>query len=450
MHCINISHPDFKALQEDLNINPEVLKAKVSVWMDSNTAERFPTAEELNIAPGNVNATLKIIDALSKIQRGIFTQDKLQGWVNDLQKQGTSAQQIELFKEVAKPGMTKDEIATAIAAAYSYAVEINTAKDSIKDPYNRIDQEIREINNKALESVTGGKIGQFFIEMIDESGDPDIRIFNSEIEAKNALTTGRTQVNSRHYSNLTVPGGTNYTENEIVTPDITPNIKGHAQFATNKGIGWFRSDETRDGAPIGLEDYQQEIYDETGELPPVDIKFTQGKTRRILEVQSDLFQKGRDSDLLVNTLNRDRKDNIRILQLENISYDRNLTKEEEQELRELKEPNFNKTGNQFLQLLNKDNNWVTFFIKSIIQDSAKKGYEKVLFPSGNTASKVEGHTTLEGFKKEKEERIEYLESRIKYQNENVKDITERNKNIDNYNTWMVIMKSIRKYKKGIK
>ena len=34
-----------------------------------------------------------------------------------------------------------------------------------------------------------------------------------------------------------------------------------------------------------------------------------------------------------------------------------------------------------------------------IQDSAKKGYEKVLFPSGNTASKVEGHITLEEFKK---------------------------------------------------
>ena len=50
--------------------------------------------------------------------------------------------------------------------------------------------------------------------------------------------------------------------------------------------------------------------------------------------------------------------------------------------------------NQFLQLLNKDNNWVTFFIKSIIQDSAKKGYEKVLFPKGETAAKVEGHETI--------------------------------------------------------
>ena len=69
-----------------------------------------------------------------------------------------------------------------------------------------------------------------------------------------------------------------------------------------------------------------------------------------------------------------------------------------------------KSENQFLQLLNKDNNWVTFFIKSIIQDSAKKGYEKVLFPSGNTASKVERHTTLEEFKKQKEDRIKQLES----------------------------------------
>lgn len=62
------------------------------------------------------------------------------------------------------------------------------------------------------------------------------------------------------------------------------------------------------------------------------------------------------------------------------------------------------------KLLNKDNNWVTFFVKSIIQDSAKKGYEKRLFPSGNTASKVEGHTTLEEFKKQKEDRLNYLQS----------------------------------------
>lgn len=65
--------------------------------------------------------------------------------------------------------------------------------------------------------------------------------------------------------------------------------------------------------------------------------------------------------------------------------------------------------NKFLNLLGNSNNWVTFFVKSIIQDSAKKGYEKVLFPKGDTAAKIEGHQTLEEFKKQKEARIKKLE-----------------------------------------
>ena len=66
---------------------------------------------------------------------------------------------------------------------------------------------------------------------------------------------------------------------------------------------------------------------------------------------------------------------------------------------------------QFLHLLARDNNWVTFFVKSIIQDSARKGYEKVLFPSGDTAAKVEGHGTLEDFIKNKQERLDDLNSK---------------------------------------
>ena len=65
--------------------------------------------------------------------------------------------------------------------------------------------------------------------------------------------------------------------------------------------------------------------------------------------------------------------------------------------------------NKFMQLLEKDSNWVTFFIKSIIQDSVNKEYEKVLFPTGNTASKVEGHSTLEEFKKQKEDRLKQIQ-----------------------------------------
>lgn len=152
----------------------------------------------------------------------------------------------------------------------------------------------------------------------------------------------------------------------------------------------------------------------------------QPKTRRILELQSDLFQKGRDVEDLIkgnikNTkevtfeeYNEAKEKGKQII----VSESGDKGYEYKGNIYELAYENekivpvvqiTNKEQNQFLQLLNKDNNWVTFFIKSIIQDSAKKGYEKVLFPTGNTASKVEGHETLEEFKKQKEDRIKQLE-----------------------------------------
>jgi len=170
---------------------------------------------------------------------------------------------------------------------------------------------------------------------------------------------------------------------------ITPSIKGHAQFATDNGIGWFRSDDLK-GKQKSLDQSQQDIIDMLGgSFSEESTGTVDTKTRRILEVQSDLFQKGRDKEILAGEFPEQR------LVKGFRQYEKQLA---------LKE-------NQFLQLLNKNNNWVTFFVKSIIQDSAKKGYEKVLFPSGNTASKVEGHTTLEQFKKQQQDRLEGLTDR---------------------------------------
>ena len=136
----------------------------------------------------------------------------------------------------------------------------------------------------------------------------------------------------------------------------------------------------------------------------------QPKTRRILELQSDLFQKGRDKESLI--LNEDEATKKKMWEfktllknrIETLGNFKRLHPEQVEEIKKReKEIEGNKavieafekpTQNQFLQLLNKDNNWVTFFIKSIIQDSAKKGYEKVLFPKGETAAKIEGHETI--------------------------------------------------------
>src|SRR5690606_13642252 len=210
-------------------------------------------------------------------------------------------EQVELLKSLnVENPYNREELLTSLLANYSYTIEINTAKEK--------------------------------------------------------------EVPTKYYSNLTVPGGTNYTENEIATPAITPSIKGHAQFSTDQGIGWFRSDDKTITKKLvnkaAIDAFGLEDENESSILKEVGTS----NTRRILEIQSDLFQKGRDIKDLIN-VERDPVTGEII---------------GESRARESKE-------NSFLQLLNKDSNWVSFFIKSIIQDSAKKGYEKVLFPTGNTA-----------------------------------------------------------------
>ena len=447
-YCININHPEYLNLLQQSDLKPAILKAKMSVWMEENNTTDFPTLEQLNIAPGTINATLKIVDALEKIQRGVFTKDKLQGWLNDLQKQGVSAQQLEFFKEVAKPGMTRDEIAAAIAANYSYTVEINTGKMSSAYTEGSSMQEVNINNTNYLWNGTKWLNENLMRDATEE-----------EVKQINLKINEATKRNSYYYSNLTVPGGTNYTENEIATPGITPSIKGHAQFATDQGIGWFRSDdktvdelkgdwvksesELPDEFVFSGERYYKEFgewqteYKTIEDIETVIWRYNMSlgnqriqnkpdaKTRRILEVQSDLFQKGRDKGNLVtyNEKNHFISNGVKyqtglnggtylkLIPDSNAtikSYTPQKISKEEYDKAFESFQSFNKE-NQFLQLLNKDNNWVTFFVKSIIQDSAKQGYEKVLFPSGNTASKVEGHTTLEEFKKDKEDRIKKLE-----------------------------------------
>ena len=230
---------------------------------------------------------------------------------------------------------------------------------------------------------------------------------------------------SRYYTSLTVPGGTKYRENEISTPAIIPNIKGHASFSTDQGIGWFRSDEQ--GEVSTGRDYNSYIFElrqkklketldgtneQTVEEIEAEIKSkaderfrVEAPTRRILEVQSDLFQKGRDKkDLTTKDYSLDAD-----LAAENFDS----VDEYQEYLKSANKKDNPASENKFLQLLNRKGNWVNFFIQSIVQDSAKKGYKKVLFPTGETAAKVEGHQTIaEDINRNKEE-IKYLEESIK-------------------------------------
>jgi hypothetical protein len=344
----------------------------------------------------------------------------------------------------------RNELITNMLANYSYAIEINIPKEEILKGGTLTTNTLNETSIKKINDVetsynvsdSSDNVGKYYIEYFDNNNQPSFNIYETYNDAINDIETKGRRNNSQYYSNLTVPGGTNYTENEIATPAIKPGIKGHAQFATDNGIGWFRSDDKLDNASVEMGREIEDEYDEMGRnlgRPPLTQSFkqeggTETKTRRILEVQSDLFQKSRDKEDLIQKESIDKlpggleggfehngikythnaktnswyafegKTGKSLTRLQYIqaydNYIKNTSKVQSKE-------------NQFLQLLNKDNNWVTFFVKSIVQDSAKKGYEKVLFPSGDTASKVEGHTTLEEFKKQKEDRIKQLEEEKK-------------------------------------
>lgn len=312
--------------------------------------------------PSNTNQVgydLKAVNILQSPKADeIFRKGDKNKWGIDkiLQELQIPKEQQELIKSFNT--RNKEEILISLLANYSYAIEVNTAtknksnvSQTLGKPYQLLNSEFP--NTWYIETGTGP---------VD---------FTTEEEALNYIARNNKQENTQYYSNLTVPGfkaGT-YKELRFTTPLITPSIKGHAQFAEANDIGWSRVADT---------DPKTKYTDKDGNV------FTIENGLIVFEEQSDLFQKGREHKVIAKTEDSDYGDDT--------FYPDNK-------------------GNQFLQLLNKDNNWVTFFVKSIIQDSAKKGYEKVLFPSGNTASKVEGHTTLEEFKKQKEDRIKELERR---------------------------------------
>ena len=414
--CPNINLPQWKELVASRGENMAYF-----LW-DTYNGE-VPQSESKQAI---LRASIKSIDILSSQKaKQMFAKGEKNNWTLD--KTLTELQVPKAQKEIIlDKGITdREEIITSLLAENSFIVEVNISNERTDTLFT-----FKDFNYNGDEITTNHKntYREYF-----KNGKQI-----SKEEWGNIVKLYRENKPTQYYSNLTVPGGTNYTENEITTPDITPNIKGHAQFSTDNGIGWFRSDDKIKIISVkkSYEEFKRELQRQYPNIREEVIKNSfqshQGtvvkekdsKTRRILEVQSDLFQKGRDKELLINPLSskklkREGADigdkfiykgeeievidyTLEYYELKNLDTNK-ISRVGQKELESYYDYTDSKTSqNQFLQLLNKKNNWVTFFVKSIIQDSAKKGYERVLFPKGNTASKIEGLQTLEEFKKQKE------------------------------------------------
>ena len=230
--CPNINLPEWKILVDARGEN-----MAYALWdkYDGNVPK-----SEYDVSPNKVSYSLKSVNILlSEKAKQIFSKAKNVGW--DLNKTLTELQ------------IPKDQ------------------KVYIQEVYDNISY-VNPETNKLIEPSIEDLVTSI---LANNSFTVEVNTVEGENTVLNEFLAGRP---SQYYSNLTVPGGTNYVENEIATPGIKPNIKGHAKFSTDNGIGWFRSDETK------------------GEYVNDDLPFPDRvptKTRRILEVQSDLFQKGR-------------------------------------------------------------------------------------------------------------------------------------------------------------
>ena len=191
----------------------------------------------------------------------------------------------------------REQLALELASKYGYNIEVKTAT---------------EFKSHRIPTMVEVAPGEF----------EDVLNLDDVENERIKFTKDNENTPTSYYSNLTVPGGTNYTENEISTPLITPSIKGHAQFSTDKGIGWFRSDDATTGDKnknygeyeddaLGsiYEGFQEQGLDISFEEFKIEYKkqnsgkLLDTKTRRILEVQSDWGQKQRkqsDPNMMIN------------------------------------------------------------------------------------------------------------------------------------------------------
>jgi hypothetical protein len=201
--------------------------------------------------------------------------------------------------------------------------------------------------------------------------------------------------NNEHgdFTEDTIPEEWNYSENSIDLPGVTPYIEAHVNFGNNNTIGWYRTDEI-------IED---------------------NESRRILEIQSDLFQRGQNEEQLVRKVTGideasktlddwfSRKDFF----YNNDAYDvrkqydgseyyykngKEIRKKEFEFAKQEAEKGDilgDQNQNKFLQVLNTNNNWVTYFVNSIIQYSSLIGTKNMYFPKGYTSMKIQGHTPAE-------------------------------------------------------
>ena len=212
---------------------------------------------------------------------------------------------------------------------------------------------------------------------------------------------------SGRYENINLPDElrgpvANYQERVYESPIKTS--AGDVHFSASRGgtpESYFAHTRIEDLPGKG-----QDYFDEhmASPLRPGDsrgkhARYETGTTRRVIELQSDLFQKGRLHEEIMNMIRADRSDfSYNGKQFEVLSYDEgtNIVTGRIGGGKETKIPipDFEKQNAKKFEEINKlrafENNWSPRIIREEVKQAAKDGKTKLQFPTGETAMKIEG------------------------------------------------------------
>ena len=362
------------------------------------------------VVSNTVKFSLKVVEALNEwaaikpskhggtsqpILKTIRTKQEA-GVRKKLAGKGVSKEQIDFVFEYMKQNDINEidtaQLADRVLLGLATSVDINTRTTGTKQTGKKdlTDAEIDWIEENIAEMEE---------DLEDASTEEErtrIQISIDEERAKiSSIDLPERIVNTDYYASLTVPGGTNYQEKEIATPSIIAPKKGHADFATDKGIGWYRVDDsTKQEGTLRVLEMQSDMFQK---MKDEDLSKESRKTNNVVSISSALGER-QELYYKMSKIDQEKVDRLIETVLNDKSSDEDY-KSAKKKILAIESPylklyssiNLEKA---FLQLLNTDNKWAKFFIQSIVQDATKKGYKKIKFPSGETAAQIEGHDSI--------------------------------------------------------
>lgn len=288
------------------------------------------------------------------------------------------------------------------------------SRQYISDLTNRNDikQQERDIIRQVLEGITSEKINvEQFISDVEAELLPLKRV---DLGKSQDIMNGDTTLN---YEFVTLPDNirgpvANYSEIIYESPIITSAGDVHFRDSgTKKYFGHVRIEDMASGAKItGTDVSGNPIYDFPDQSGKTEI-------RRIIEVQSDLYQKGRlerergDASLLENLSKEDYKEYTDLSSRHQVMNLNETDKSRMFELINKAESNLQEKTKPLIQY----NDPTAHFrmVREEIKKASKDKVKKLQFPTGETAMKIEGLGEQSFFKSEPQSTIKLIPEQLK-------------------------------------